>query len=346
MEIRDNSVDIAKGLGMFLVIWGHNMSYGDYAGLLIYSFHMPLFFLLSGIFHKQQTLFFQLIQSKSRSLLVPYIFFSLLVYLFYLVWALMFTGIDKFDFYSIYKLIPFEDAVSVPLWFFISLFEVIIIYFLLKRSIKNSWVLLLITLCVSVFSYSINRMHLSHFYNYFHIFSSFSMLFFYALGSELFRKFKDKVVPNSNVLRVLVLIVALSLFIYFNTFSKGIDVNGNSFNAPFMIYILAAIMGIYMLWIASVLTNKLNSISRFWIFIGKNSMGIFAIHMPMFELARPLVKLLILPGSDFSRFVAAIFTLIISIGVNEIFKIVFPFIYGLERRSVWNFKKKIIYINK
>lgn len=48
---RDISFDIAKGIGMFLVVMGHvhgmNRTYG-----VIYSFHMPLFFLISGYFFK------------------------------------------------------------------------------------------------------------------------------------------------------------------------------------------------------------------------------------------------------------------------------------------------------
>lgn len=339
MDIRDHSIDIAKGLGIFLVIWGHCFP-GDTIGKLLYSFHMPLFFLLSGIFHKQQISFYQLIQSKSRSLLLPYVFFSLFSYLFYLIWALLLTGIDTFDFYSIFQLIPYKDAICVPLWFFISLFEVTIIYYLLKNSIQKSSVLLLITLSFSVFSYCISQLNLSYYYNYFHVFSSFSMLFFYALGCEMFKGFRARIVPNQMILKVIVFMMTFFLVIYVNTFSKGIDVNGNVFNVPFLIYILAAFMGIYGLWLISVTINNLNVVSDFWIFVGKNSMGIFAIHMPMFELARPLMKRVIIPGNTLSGFVVAILTLIIAIGVNEIFKIIFPYIYMDWKERVFGISKK------
>lgn len=330
MEKRDHSIDIAKGLGVFLVIWGHLNSIHYH--LYVYSFHMPLFFLLSGIFHKQEISLYQLIQSKSRSLLLPYVFFSLFSYIFYLVWAILFTGLNTFDFYSIYKIISYKDAVSVPLWFFISLFEVTIIYYLLKRNVKNSLALLLITLSISIFSYCISQLHLTNFHNYFHIFSSFSMLFFYALGCEGLKKNKEKIIPNHIILTVFIFMVTFLLHLYVNTFSKGIDVNSNVFNVPFLIYFLAAIIGSYSLWLISVIINKLHILSRFWAFVGKNSMGIFAIHMPVFELARPLIKLIIIPGSTLSDFLVAILSLFISIAVNEILKIIFPFIYGLERK--------------
>ena len=41
-------IDYAKAIAMFFVIFGHVDS-GNYLTNWIYSFHMPLFFLLSGI---------------------------------------------------------------------------------------------------------------------------------------------------------------------------------------------------------------------------------------------------------------------------------------------------------
>ena len=57
-----NWVDYAKGLGIILVVYGHisegvfnagmtmNRSLYTTIDTIIYSFHMPLFFLLSGLF--------------------------------------------------------------------------------------------------------------------------------------------------------------------------------------------------------------------------------------------------------------------------------------------------------
>ncbi|MCM1078821.1 MAG: acyltransferase family protein [Bacteroidales bacterium] len=40
-------VDVAKGLSMFFVILGHTIAPG-FLWAIVYSFHMPLFFILSG----------------------------------------------------------------------------------------------------------------------------------------------------------------------------------------------------------------------------------------------------------------------------------------------------------
>ena len=59
---RKDWVDYAKGIGIILVVYGHLLSSGYHAGLsipkhffelsdsIVYTFHMPLFFLLSGLF--------------------------------------------------------------------------------------------------------------------------------------------------------------------------------------------------------------------------------------------------------------------------------------------------------
>lgn len=44
-------VDIAKAIGLLLVIVGHTTS-NPYVFAIIYSFHMPLFFVMSGITSK------------------------------------------------------------------------------------------------------------------------------------------------------------------------------------------------------------------------------------------------------------------------------------------------------
>lgn len=44
---RIREYDVAKGIGIFLVIIGHNFSQG-YTHQFIYSFHMPLFLIISG----------------------------------------------------------------------------------------------------------------------------------------------------------------------------------------------------------------------------------------------------------------------------------------------------------
>lgn len=72
---RNNSVDIAKGMGILLVVLGHNWILTHEKNLIfqvIYSFHMPLFFFLGGIFLNSAQSFPALLRTKADSLLKPY----------------------------------------------------------------------------------------------------------------------------------------------------------------------------------------------------------------------------------------------------------------------------------
>ena len=50
---RIDEIDIAKGIGIIMTIIGHNV-FAGYVKTFIYSFHMPLFFILAGLVMKKK----------------------------------------------------------------------------------------------------------------------------------------------------------------------------------------------------------------------------------------------------------------------------------------------------
>ena len=80
-KVRDTHIDCVKGIGIVLVVFGHNVLLAEYGGFLfrfIYAFHVPLFFYLSGIFFDPKVSFGKMIQAKSKTLLLPYVIVSML----------------------------------------------------------------------------------------------------------------------------------------------------------------------------------------------------------------------------------------------------------------------------
>lgn len=78
MTIERNSerigwIDTARGLTMLCVILGH-MDVGKLR-YIIHSFHMPIFFVISGLFLRVQAPK-RLVEKKAKSLLYPYVFTS------------------------------------------------------------------------------------------------------------------------------------------------------------------------------------------------------------------------------------------------------------------------------
>lgn len=92
--MRDRSLDIMKGIGILLVVFAHVYHNSG----LIYLFHMPLFFILSGAAMTYSKSGFDL-KKKAKTLLVPYFLFSLLCFVY---WALIES-----------KFRPFPDDITI-----------------------------------------------------------------------------------------------------------------------------------------------------------------------------------------------------------------------------------------
>lgn len=62
----DNSVSFAKGIGIMLMVLGHTF-FSAYGNALVYMFHMPLFFFLSGYCFRESHLKDFRIYAKKRN---------------------------------------------------------------------------------------------------------------------------------------------------------------------------------------------------------------------------------------------------------------------------------------
>lgn len=71
-------VDVCKGLGITCVVLGHSID-GTALQRFIYTFHMPLFFFLSGFLHRPQPDYGLFAKRKAIHLLLPYVTFMLLL---------------------------------------------------------------------------------------------------------------------------------------------------------------------------------------------------------------------------------------------------------------------------
>lgn len=80
MKNRQNGKDIAKAIGIYLVITGHLLSAQAQAGhALIYLVHMPLFFWISGYFlygSVKKHSIAENVRNKADTLLIPFLVWS------------------------------------------------------------------------------------------------------------------------------------------------------------------------------------------------------------------------------------------------------------------------------
>ncbi len=81
VAMRNRTIDAAKGLGILLVVLGHSRLAPDGGALhrVIFSFHVPLFFVLSGVFLQVEDGLLPAARTRAAALLAPYFAVSLAV---------------------------------------------------------------------------------------------------------------------------------------------------------------------------------------------------------------------------------------------------------------------------
>ena len=83
---RISYIDMAKGMGIILVVAGHTGFLSETVLTWVMSFHMPLFFILSGMLlshtHADRQNMSTFLKKKARGILIPYFSFSALSILF------------------------------------------------------------------------------------------------------------------------------------------------------------------------------------------------------------------------------------------------------------------------
>ena len=133
MNGRIRWVDIAKGIGIFLVVLGH-CQITENVLTLITTFHMPLFFFLAGyVFRPERySSFSAFFKARVKSILVPYAAFTLLSILFSFSRTLLGQGMSLEMIFGDFLRAGVVES-NQPLWFLRTIFFVEILFFLLNK---------------------------------------------------------------------------------------------------------------------------------------------------------------------------------------------------------------------
>lgn len=149
---RNRSIDMAKGLGILLVILGHVPTVPEELKKVIYSFHIPLFFFISGYLYNSikynSFTLIEFIKSRVQRYIVPYFVIGFICFfLFGVIYPLVRDGYSADYLQSVFKFLfgllysrggTSWMAWSSPLWFLTCLFVAeLILYFVLKHFKKQ-----------------------------------------------------------------------------------------------------------------------------------------------------------------------------------------------------------------
>lgn len=116
-------VDWAKVFGLYLVVLGHSLDGDDLVRQWLYSFHIPLFFIISGYLDKPVTTSLDLKKVVSRlfrRLLIPYFIFGIIAQLF----VLLTSSYSGFIQGTVKMILGRPSIFAQPMWFIFTMFEV------------------------------------------------------------------------------------------------------------------------------------------------------------------------------------------------------------------------------
>ena len=75
---RVDYIDCVKGIAIFFMVLCHTGMHNSFTQW-IYAFHMPLFFIVSGMLYKNTVAVKVLVMKKVKQLLIPYLLFALIL---------------------------------------------------------------------------------------------------------------------------------------------------------------------------------------------------------------------------------------------------------------------------
>lgn len=140
---RNELFDYTKGIGVVLVILGHMTTYSRLVRSAIYSFHMPLFFFITGALiyeHVPSVRFSSYFKKKVNTILIPGFFFELLMYLWGLIKNYIEPEIHGMGyikrFLGIFLQIGYSEY-DGALWYLFTYFAVILILYPLWKLISG-----------------------------------------------------------------------------------------------------------------------------------------------------------------------------------------------------------------
>ena len=287
-------IDMIKGIGIILVIIGHCVHLEGGIHRWIFSFHMPMFFVFSGFFVKNDNLV-NIIRKKTISLLIPYVIFILIGFLFTLsipVWRKQLTlkGIIS----DIYLGSPDNINIS-SVWFLICLFiTILLLVYCLKFEKYAPFIIISIVcagFCFAKYRNMIEflpakRLPLN-------IDVAMIALLFLAIGYYGKNKIITVVeyVKVSTSKNIIICAVFLLVSILLARLNGRVNLHGLLFN-NIILYILEACVGTCFAISLALILEKLNTIKRILLFGGRNSLKVLGIQALLIRIYISFINLL------------------------------------------------------
>lgn len=220
---RDVSLDVAKGILIFLVVWGHSIHYGfgyeyseSYAGMkdivvrAICTFHMPLFMAISGylFYYSNKKPFWDVVFSRLRSIGIPYFVYCTVLLCFFTLISIL-KGMFSLSVFGVYV---------NTYWFLTSVMLNCVVVCFITAISRSRWFVTLALLLINLGNLFVTDEYLYNTHNY--MFTCFTVGYLYNLHFNRPITFKNFSLQWGGI-AIICFSICVSLFkddlyIYFN----------------------------------------------------------------------------------------------------------------------------------
>lgn len=265
MTKRLKWIDMAKGIGIILMVVGHMPSMPNIVHNWIFSFHMPLFFFLSGYMFKKKKVNV-CIRNSIKKYLEPYFIYSVL---FIIVDYIFFKDVNAMK-ESTKRFLLGQGGFDV-LWFFVSMFWIQIIYNFIEETIDDEKFVRTAVIALSVVAYGFTILKIGIAFKFS---TSIVSILFFATGAE-FKKVEAKLANLNSYIKMLVwLAVNVSCLSIINRAGWAVlDINSQQYGNLLITYIAAISGTLFIVCLSHILESC--KIMKPIIFIGENSLYFF-----------------------------------------------------------------------
>ena len=336
-------IDTLKAMAIFLVVIGHTIGLPKPVEQLIFSFHMPIFFWLSGLLAKdtiKNTAFATYLRNKARSRLTPYLFFSIISYG---MWFFLFRHFGTQARLGISPLRTFIGIFygnginhwmdhNTVLWFFLCLFVTEILFFFIIKIPSRFW--LIVTLILfSVGGYLDTLLNPPNGFRLpWNADIALSMVTFYGIG-YLCREVVKGGILKRPALQWAIGIICLVCYAACSLTNGKVAVVAGNYGNYFYFY-AGALSGIFFWSIMAMQMPPGRLISK----IGDSTLIIFPLHLLVFPfLTAILVYGFKIPSeikenSILLSIIYAVVSILILLPVADVIKKHLPFLIGMSRK--------------
>lgn len=279
--MRIKYMDYTKGLAIILMILGHTMTKIDHLHLWIYSFHMPLFFIVSGMlmqlnYERNKKNDINKIRKKTIAIAIPYYFFGILLVLFYTL--LNIISHQNIEFYHklflLFSLQGLDSLWFLPIYLFTYIIMTVTNNFGEDKD-RLSFLLFIAAFFVVLFASSLVITWYSK------LLYKFLIAFTFCEIGLLIEKYK--LIDKIKLPFALILFIIGSLFSIYN---GDVEMSVNHLGNPIIYYFTASSITISILFFMHKLENKSLKIMDILTIFGKNSIVLLVTNNLIIEMLR------------------------------------------------------------